>query len=176
MTLYQKNKNTKGFTLVEMMVAIAIIGVMTSAILVSVGSSKIKEEVRAAADELAGRIEEARHRALSGNTETANKACGFGVYLATSTQYRTFYAVSGTGACTTHVFTGSAQTPSQTFTNLKVSVSPTSQNIYFDVPFGHLHPASPVDISVAPASGGGGYVRHVCVSATGIVTVGDSCP
>lgn len=62
-----KNKNfKKGFTLIELLIVIAIIGIMTSALFVSMSKSGTTNSLKVASRQLAGAIREAQNYALTG--------------------------------------------------------------------------------------------------------------
>lgn len=139
---------TKGFTLVELVIAIAIIAIMSSVILAISAEEKAQEEVRAAANELAGRINDMRQRSLKGDVGANGTACGFGVYLPGNGMIRSFYRKTESG-CENNdkkKYDSEIKTPTiSTWSSTRVAVGTPGmdegpqppQNIFFEVPFGN---------------------------------------
>ena len=72
----------KGFSLMELMIVIAIIGVMTSVGLVSLNYSKTARALENASREVAAAVREAQNNALSGRQPDADQtSCGHGFYF-----------------------------------------------------------------------------------------------
>ncbi|HBO17220.1 MAG: hypothetical protein UR69_C0002G0124 [Candidatus Moranbacteria bacterium GW2011_GWE2_35_2-] len=87
-----KNKFVPGFTLLEVLVTVAIIGIMATVALVSTQRGKIDKEVSVAAEQVASSIREAQNYALSGKQPDAtNTACGFGFRRSSANAYSVFY-------------------------------------------------------------------------------------
>lgn len=61
-----KNNRRKGFSLIELLIVCAFIGIMTVVALVSLGASRTKRQVEGAARELAAAVREAQNGALTG--------------------------------------------------------------------------------------------------------------
>ena len=64
----------RGFTLVELVVAMALISIMATATVVSMSGSKTKQEVQAASHLVASALREAQNYALTGKNMTSNPA------------------------------------------------------------------------------------------------------
>lgn len=146
----------KGVTLIEMMVVIAIVGIMTSVTLVSLSGAKVRKELQAAGNELASVLREQRNNALTGNVGTGNDSCGIQHAAASGSSYET--------TC-----------PSVVSRNLPAGVvfagNPgTEQTANFSVPFGHTSAGSFVLQK-------GGSSTLVCFGADGnIYTKESACP
>lgn len=74
-----KIKNKNGFTLIEVMVVIAIIGIMTSISIVSFITSRRNAALEAASREVEAVLREAQNYALSGKNLTDPACVGFNV-------------------------------------------------------------------------------------------------
>lgn len=140
--IFLGRKRSRGFTIVELLAVIAVIGIMTTVTFVSLNRQKADEEVRVAAEELAKHINEMRQQALTGDTESANKACGFGLDFfddAGQKKYRTFYSKSATSCVDTYDASNTNTVKIYTWNNAKVNMEkfgggvPT--DIFFEAPF-----------------------------------------
>ncbi len=68
-----KNKNfKKGFTLIELLIVIAIIGIMTSALFLSMSKSGTTNALKVASRQLAGALRETQNYALTGKQKEAD--------------------------------------------------------------------------------------------------------
>lgn len=133
-------KMRRGFTLLEVMVTIAVIGIMVSVTFVSLSGQKKREETRVVAEELVAHINEIRQQALTGDAvdgNNNNRACGFGIQFYEGSKYRIYYR--RTGQCSATNFGDASTTPVLfDWTDGKVSFTftPTgSDYIFFRVPF-----------------------------------------
>jgi len=87
-------KNGAGFTLIEVMVVVALMGIMAALSIVSLESGRIERELEANAREFVGIVREAQNYALTGRQIGGNTACSFSVVWAAST-YSFRYTPSG---------------------------------------------------------------------------------
>jgi len=70
------NTTPKAFTLIELMIVVAIIGIMSSVVIISMQNGKIEKELETAAREVAATIREAQNNALTGkNASSTNPIC-----------------------------------------------------------------------------------------------------
>ena len=72
-----KQKNKKGFSLIELMIVIAIISIMAGIILSSTSQGRTKHELETAMREVAAGIRGAQNNALSGKRSGSNRPCHF---------------------------------------------------------------------------------------------------
>ena len=79
----------RGFTLIEIMVVMAIIGIVTAVTIVSFGSGKERKAVEGQARKVAAAIREMQNYALTGKQIGTNVPCKFGVISITSMQQPT---------------------------------------------------------------------------------------
>jgi prepilin-type N-terminal cleavage/methylation domain-containing protein len=174
-------KRYDGYSVVEVMVVMAIIGIMSAALIVSVGSSREKKTVESEALKVAASIREAKNYALTGKTlDTANNFPCDGRFVAPVTAPATNYYVkygyrtsankcsdgaNGTAPSAGTVSSGVLQD------GVKFTVVPASPNgrTIFSVPFGVI-----MNEGVSPpmryviSKGNSSYT--ICVSASGIVS------
>ena len=88
-------KKIAGFSLVELMIVVAIIGIMSSIVLVSFNSPKAGVRLKAAQSELVSSIKMAQSFALQGKIPaTGSKASAYGVEFIDSQNYQLFYVDS----------------------------------------------------------------------------------
>ena len=164
-------KKTQGFSLIELLIVLAIVGIMTSIVLGISARDKTRTEVRAVADEVAERINDARQRSTSGDTgSTTQKACGFGVDFPTAGGYTVFYNQTASGVCASTFSVSSSSL--FTWANTARVIVSGGTTLFFSVPFGSFS-GGVSDIPVSSTSGG--VTFHVCVSDRGVVEVKESC-
>jgi len=91
-------KKYRGFSFIELLTVIAIIGIMSAVAFVSLSSSKSSAKLSAAQREVAGAIKLAQSYALQGRMETDEAGgsglavpCGYGFHFISPTDYEIFY-------------------------------------------------------------------------------------
>lgn len=156
-----KCPRVRGFTLIEMMIVIAIIGLVSAISISSMSGTKAKSEVAGNARALAAAIREAQNYALTGKSIDGNTPCRFQVSISSGS-----YSVkqSDTGSCSSYSGTAVG------FLN-GVTAS-ANQSVSFDVPRGEVRNASETEItsgSVDFSLTKGGETAHVCVYPLGRV-------
>lgn len=92
-------KYYRAVTLVEMMVVIAIIGIITGVTIVSFQSGKSSSRLQAAQREVAATIKLAQSYALQGKAQGGVTPCGYGFRFSDSSHYEIFYNPSGGSTC-----------------------------------------------------------------------------
>jgi prepilin-type N-terminal cleavage/methylation domain-containing protein len=99
-----KEKNLRGFTLIEIIIVVAIISIMAGLIIVPLGTSRVKKELETNAREFVGVVREAQNYALTGKQIGGNTACAFYVIWTTPSTYSLKYTPSGScGATPTNI-------------------------------------------------------------------------
>lgn len=119
---------TKGFTLIELMIVVAIIGILTSVALGFYGNSVIaanRTEARAELNKVAGRLEKCR--ALYGSYTSSNCSVSFpfttesGLYTVASTPAATTFTLTATPAKSPQTGDDDCKTITLTNTGIKGS-------------------------------------------------------
>lgn len=174
-------KNFKGFSLVELITVIAIIGIMTAVAIVSLTPAKTSVKLDAAGRELVAAIKQAQSYALQGKVvrDDANNVvpCGFGIYIKNNTDYEIFYMDNANCASyNSNVpldLSGSKTLEAYKLKDNIVFNNPNNERIiYFAVPHGTLfgnngNPFTGLTISlIAP----GGTTKNVVIGSGGAVT------
>lgn len=178
------DKIFSGFTLVELVVSMAILSIMAAITIVSLSGTKTKQEVEGAARQVASAIREAQNYALTGKNITStstNRACQFSVASTVNTASLSIKQASISGASC-----GAPAVATTYSLQNGVQFSVASREVLFDVPRGEPSDAngeiggsqggaSPyVDFSFAK----NGSTAHVCVYPLGRIEekpIGGSC-
>jgi prepilin-type N-terminal cleavage/methylation domain-containing protein len=161
-----ETKTKKGFTLLELMVVIAIMSIMSTLVIVSLAKSKNDRDVEAAGREVAAALREAQNDALTGKSGTNQYPCSVTFQVTGGgSGYRLLYnynsspGQSDCGAAFQWIYNKALSSG--------VSISPGSGNTVFSVPHGTF------------SSGTTGYTLNkgssqydVNVSGIGVITDG----
>ena len=101
-------QDSKGFTLIEVMVVIIIIGILATLVLANYKTSSSGSELQYAVQRLAGEIKKAQNMAMSSykykEGATEEVPCGYGVHFESNNSYflwRDLARVSGDSSCAT---------------------------------------------------------------------------
>jgi type II secretion system protein H len=136
----QISNSGKGFTLIELMVVMAIIGILAATAVVNFGKNADRD-VRQEKDRLTSFIREVQNKALAGDRSgisTSNKICGFGFRKAGS-EMESFYVSTSDvdGNCSTSWKTY-AKTTYNTLSPSNGSTYSLTGNVFFLSPNGDV--------------------------------------
>ncbi len=111
-------KKVRGFTLIEMVIVIAIIGLTSSIVITSLSSNRSARETDRAIHVLAGALREAQNYALTGKSvNAAQENCYFAIRFTSATQYTLANYYRSGGDCTSYTTISTTTLPSgATFT------------------------------------------------------------
>lgn len=92
MRAMRRNLARKGFTLIELMIVIAIVGVLAATVLVGIGKNADRD-VRLEADRFSAFLRDVQNKALSTENvaDASGKVCGFGVHYASGSELSAYY-------------------------------------------------------------------------------------
>ena len=126
----QKKIKLLGFTLVELMVVIAMIGIMSAISIAFLHSLKTKARLKSAQLEVTATIKTAQSYALQGRKQIGDTVCGYGFRFKDAGNYEIFYnKKSVSGGCTLHYIN---PTSSKVVFNGKLSVGVTLKTPSFN--------------------------------------------
>lgn len=171
---------TKGFTLIEVMAVMAIIGVMSAMVFTSLRSGKEQKTVEGEARKVAAAIREVQNYALTGKQIGGSVSCKFGIMPLTAGDSQIILTESHrTGSSCSTGISAAAAIPGMTI-NLSNGVTFSNDldyNFFFTVPRGELDPngnATPIGLRL----GKGSTTYSVCVYPGGQVkdVSGAACP
>ena len=173
----KKQQKLSGFTLIELMVSMAILSIMVTATIISMGGAKTKQEVEGAARQVAAAIREAQNYALTGKNigSSGDVPCRFRLAATGTSSFTIQQKEFSSGSC--GIDSGSPLTYS-----LLAGVTVSTNNVSFDVPrgevfndaLGELDGTDEVDFAVSKS----GSTAHVCVYPFGRIEekpIGGSC-
>ncbi len=99
--MHENSKALHGFTLIEMVIVIAIIGILSAMTLASFSGKRSERGIDRASQELAAALREAQSYAQAGRSTNANEDnCSYGVQIASATAYHIVNNFRVAGACT----------------------------------------------------------------------------
>lgn len=147
-------KAARGFTLIEVIIVVAIIGIASAMILVSFSGQRQTRNLERAAREVTSVLREAQNYALSGRAGAINENnTYYGVQIASATAYS---VVSSSGTVTSYTLKNGV-----TFTSGTTTIG-------FALPRGDvLVGGSPLAGSYRVGLVGGSTNRYICVYSTG---------
>jgi len=173
-------KSNRGFTLIEVLATMAIIGIAAAITLVSISGGRVRKEVEGDARRLVGTLRELQNNSLAGKQIVSGRvSCGF--FLLPS-------AAAATTITSTYTYRTGATCSSATADMLSVfkltpgvSISVANIGVGFMVPWGKLLDGTGGSVLVAPVQYRlvkSGVTWSVCVYPEGRIeeTVGASCP
>lgn len=164
--LKQTKNNAYGFTLIEAMVVIAIVSIMTGAVIASLGNGRVKRELETNAREFASVIREAQNNALTGKSAIAGTTpCGYQINWTAGSSYAMTYLYKSGAAC-------DQSSPVASYV-LKNGVSFSASGFFgFSLPHADLSGSSSAVLGKRSDS------HAVCVYADGRILnqSGSSCP
>ncbi len=152
-------KKERGITFAELIVVIAIIGIMTTVTLVSLSATRASNDLKAAARQVAASIREMQANALSGKVGAGSSSCQIS-WSDTGTSYQ--------AGCLYYTTTN----PNPSF-SLPNGVKFVGGGFFaFKVPFGNKSTDSSTSVQMTKS----GTSIYVCVDSSGAVTEKSSCP
>ncbi|MFC1623254.1 Tfp pilus assembly protein FimT/FimU [Patescibacteria group bacterium] len=150
----QNKNNKKGFTLLETLVVIAMVAIMTIAVLTTLNTNKLERELETAGDQVYSAIRETQNYALTG--KEAEQGCDAYSFSFSGREYAITNKVSGGDNCTF-----------RSIGELENNVAfAGSGEIEFTVPHGTVNVAGVMPIILSKE----GRSYNVCVYGIGAVT------
>lgn len=158
-------KNLRGFTFIEVIVVMAIIGIMAGIVAVSFKTGRVEKELETNAREFAGVVREAQNYALTGKQfKTDTSPCRFQVEWSESSYKLIYYYKDASGNCN--------QPLTMVTYPLKNGVTfGNSGNLFFTVPHADFSGNTSATFSKSQNN------YFVCISSDGRITdKNTSCP
>lgn len=162
-------KNSHGFSLVEVLVVIAFIGIMTGVLFVSLSGKRTETSLKSAAREVAAAVRTAQNSALTGvktGVPDGRSLCRYEIKNTNASRYEILLHYSNGGNCNRQSSLG--------VFSLKngVSFSGGNWSVLFGVPRGDVLSGSQSAIGLTKS----GSSFSVCVPSSGSITEKVSCP
>lgn len=164
--LSTRSKVSAGFTLIELVIVMAIVGIMASVIMASLTDGRTKKSVETNAHEFASALREAQNYALSGKQIGGNDVCKFSLGWIDGSTYSLGYIPGGCAAASPTSIVNYSLKNGVTLNNFGT--------IYFSVPFGVVSPSSTLQVIFTKSS----FTYFVCIYGNGKIleTADSSCP
>ncbi len=173
MSIAQKISAQKAFTLIEVLVSVAILGILSTIILVNASGSRVTQDLEAGAREMVSFFRGVQNRALTGEQVGANTIpCRFEVTWDGASYSVIYHSKDNNGACV-----NTATIQSYTLRNGVVFSSPG--NVRFTLPHADVFDtAGPVAVSKAVTLSKAGATYSVCIYKEGLINqiIGNTCP
>lgn len=169
------NKKPAGFTLLEIMIVIAIIAILSTVSIISFEPIKKNANMSASGDELLSTVNLAREYALQGKMPNGRTSiCGYGFEFTSATQYRIFYYYDNTATTDSNYckVQGNFIKTSANARELKSGItlaSPAigSSTIYFSIPRADLVFSAPVNYNIVYTSTS--LQKTITVNSAGLI-------
>lgn len=157
----------KGFTLIELTMIMAIIGIMTSVGIMSFNSSRKSVTLKSAQDDVISAIKLAQNYALQGKMPTnGDIAKKYGFRFINNNTYRIFYCTVNTAACENNSIE-QILVEEQTLKNEVILGIPSSQTVItFTIPSANIDMP---DVSTFPLQYSA-ITKHVYIGMGGAIT------
>lgn len=175
-----KSNKKLGFSLLELIITISIIGIMAAVVAVSMSSARSAAKIEAAQKELSSEIALAKACALQGKMQSGKTPCGYGIHFSDNVTYSIFYNYSAATDCETFnensgasYYSHSGFSTDLDTKKLSNGVTATYSDIYFTLPNGRVYSAggelasgSSMDFTVTLS----GSNKKVTVNSSGLIT------
>ncbi len=160
-----------GFTLLELMIVIGIIGIMTGIGFASFGSAKKHSALRAGQYEVTSAIKLAQSYALQGKSISGvtEKICGYGFAFSDNTNYKIFYYTAGLDCAGAKIENSIETQKLNGGIELSLPSDLSETTIYFSIPSATLTSESggfPKTLQFSL----GGDIKSVAVDSVGRIT------
>lgn len=165
-------RSARAFTLIEVLVAISILGILSTIILVNASGTRVTQDLEAGTREMVSFFRGVQNRALTGEQIGTDIPCAFGVTWDGGSYSVIYHSKNGVGAC---VNTTTVQ--SYTLRNGLVFANPG--NVRFALPHADVYDtAGPVDPSKVVTLSKAGTSYSVCIYKEGLINqvTGSTCP
>lgn len=170
-------KNISGFTLIEIIISIGIIGILAATAIISMGPARSEAKLEMAQKEASSEIALAKAYALQGKTQGGTTPCGYGVYFS-GANYRIYYNsdtdcetvnTEASGSGKRKHSSSSHELDTKTFST---GITATGNaDVYFTVPNARVHNSAgtlgSISFSLTDASNNS---KRVSVSDSGLIT------